>query len=167
MWGTLCSMLSISTYIFTCHCRPIPGPKLVLTSNIFPLAWAFCPGWSYQDHPRVSTWNDQLYKQTKQTSRKRTSSQILISDRENSMGNIIAISHFHSSIHVLFLPCCFKLTTAKMETKKSLHDLVIKLIWSRSSSVVYVIYCLNYDFCEYVKFGSILLKTDILSITTS
>ena len=25
---------------------------------------AFCPGWSYQDRPHVSTWNDQLYKQT-------------------------------------------------------------------------------------------------------
>ena len=27
-------------------------------------AWAFCAGWSYQDRPCVSTWNDQLYKQT-------------------------------------------------------------------------------------------------------
>ena len=27
-------------------------------------AWAFCPGLFYQDCPRVSTWNGQLYKQT-------------------------------------------------------------------------------------------------------
>ena len=33
-----------------------------MLSAFWSRAWAFCPGWFYQDHPRVSTWNDQLYK---------------------------------------------------------------------------------------------------------
>ena len=32
-----------------------------MLSAFWSRAWAFCPSWSFQDRPRVSTWNDQLY----------------------------------------------------------------------------------------------------------
>ena len=58
-----------------------------------------------------------------------------------------------------------RLTTAKNEKVDSLHATAIKFIGQKQLVYLFPIILLNFNFCEYVKFGAILWKIDILSIT--
>ena len=59
-----------------------------------------------------------------------------------------------------------RLTTGKIEKEYSSHDATAMRFISTWLKIWITIGLKNYDFCEYVKFGEISWKIDILSITS-